>query len=75
VGRLLLLRVSLVLGRDGFLAVMVSHRHSLKMLHKIMRVYWNKDAKVYCMTVAVISKSGVGYKVVFRVFCASVMHC
>lgn len=54
---------------------MVSHRHSLKMLHKIVCVYLDEDAKVYCMTVAMISKSGMGYKVVFRVFCASVMRC
>ena len=47
----------------------VSHRHSLRMLHKIARVYLNKDAKVCCVTVAMISKSGMGYKVVFRVFC------
>lgn len=61
-------------GRASWVS-MVSHGHSLKMLRKIARVYLNKDAKVYCMTVAMISKSGMGYKVVFGVFCASVMHC
>lgn len=54
---------------------MVGHRHSLKMLRKIARVYLNKDAKGYCVTVAMISKSGMGCKVVFRGFCATVMHC
>lgn len=54
---------------------MVSHGHWLKMLRKIARVHLNRDANVSCMAVAAISTSGMGYKVVFKVFCASVMHC
>jgi len=37
---------------------MVSHRHSLKMLRKIVSVCLNKDAKGYCVTVAMISSLG-----------------
>lgn len=69
-------------GMSGFFSAqrvswifMAGHRHLLKMLRKISRVYLNKDAKGYCVTVAMISKSGMGYKVVFRGFCATVMHC
>lgn len=54
---------------------MISHRHALKMLHKVARVNLSEDAKGYCRTVALILKPGMGCKVVSKELCASVTRC